>query len=70
MMQLGFSINEILALATLVTGTCWAVWKRRTRRLGRVPENKPWWVSFGTTVKVRMLWQVIAFTAATFRSRQ
>jgi signal peptidase I len=47
MMQLGFSINEILALATLVTGSCWVAWKRRTNRLGRVPEKKPWWVSFG-----------------------
>jgi len=47
MMRLGFSINEILALATLATGTCWVAWKLRTRRLGSVPEKKPWWVSFG-----------------------
>ncbi len=52
MMRLGFSINEILALATLVTGTCWVVWKLRTRRLGRVPEKKPWWVSLGAELFV------------------
>jgi signal peptidase I len=45
--QLGFSINEILALATLATGACWVAWKHRVRRLGRVPEKKPLWVSFG-----------------------
>lgn len=45
--QLGFSINEILALATLATGTCWVAWKWRTHRLGAVPERKPLWVSFG-----------------------
>jgi len=52
MTQVGFSINEILALATLVTGGCWFAWKRRTRRLGRVPEKKPWWVSFGAELFV------------------
>jgi len=52
MTRLGFSINEILALATLVTGTCWVVWKQRTRRLGSVPEKKPWWVSFGAELFV------------------
>jgi signal peptidase I len=51
-MQLGFSINEILALATLATGTCWVAWKVRTRRLGRVPEKKPLWVSFGAELFV------------------
>ena len=30
--QFGFSINEILALATLATGTCWVAWKLRKRR--------------------------------------
>jgi signal peptidase I len=45
--QFGFSINEILALATLATGICWVAWRRRTRRLGGVPERKPLWVSFG-----------------------
>ncbi len=45
--QLGFSINEILALATLATGACWVAWKLRKRRLGREPEKKPLWVSFG-----------------------
>ncbi len=45
--QLGFSINEILALATLATGACWVAWKVRRRRLGAEPEKKPLWVSFG-----------------------
>jgi signal peptidase I len=45
--QVGFSINEILALATLVTGGCWVAWKLRMRRLRAVPEKKPLWVSFG-----------------------
>lgn len=52
MVQLGFSINEILALATLATGSCWIAWKLRTRRLGRVPERKPLWVSFGAELFV------------------
>ena len=46
-MQIGFSINEILALASLATGICWVAWRRRVRRLGAVPEKKPLWVSFG-----------------------
>jgi signal peptidase I len=46
-MSIGFSINEILALATLATGSCWVAWKRRTLRLGAVPDKKPLWVSFG-----------------------
>ena len=52
MTQLGFSINEMLALATLATGLCWVLWKVRTRRLGKVPEKKPWWVSFGAELFV------------------
>ena len=50
--QIGFSINEILALATLATGACWVAWKLRTRRLGAVPEKKPLWVSFGAELFV------------------
>jgi signal peptidase I len=50
--QLGFSINEILALATLATGACWVAWKLRKRRLGREPEKKPLWVSFGAELFV------------------
>ncbi|HWH85092.1 MAG TPA: signal peptidase I [Burkholderiaceae bacterium] len=46
-LQLGFSINEVLALATLATGICWVAWRRRKQRLGREPEKKPLWVSFG-----------------------
>jgi len=45
--QIGFSINEMLAIASVVTGACWLAWKVRTRRLGAVPEKKPLWVSFG-----------------------
>ncbi len=45
--QIGFSINEILALATLVTGACWVGWKLKLRRLAEPPERKPLWVSFG-----------------------
>jgi signal peptidase I len=51
-LQIGFSINEILALATLATGACWVAWKLRTRRLGAVPEKKPLWVSFGAELFV------------------
>jgi len=50
--QVGFSVNEILALATLATGACWFVWRRRTKRLGAVPEKKPLWVSFGAELFV------------------
>jgi len=46
-MQIGFSINEILFLATLATGACWLGWKLKVRRLAAEPESKPWWVSFG-----------------------
>ncbi len=51
-LQLGFSINEILALATLATGACWVAWKVRKRRLGGEPEKKPLWVSFGAELFV------------------
>ena len=50
--QFGFSINEILALATLATGACWVAWKLRKRRLGREPEKKPLWVTFGAELFV------------------
>ena len=50
--QLGFSINEILALATLATGACWVTWKWRERRHGGEPEHKPLWVSFGAELFV------------------
>ncbi len=46
-MQIGFSINEILFLATLLTGALWLAWKLKTRRLAEEPEKKPLWVSFG-----------------------
>src|ERR1700712_4890930 len=51
-MQIGFSINEILALVTLATGACWVAWKWRTRRMGHVPDKKPLWVSFGAELFV------------------
>ncbi len=51
-MQLGFSINEILALVTLGTGACWVAWKVKTRRMGPVPEKKPLWVAFGSELFV------------------
>jgi len=50
--QIGFSINEILFLATLATGLCWVAWRHRLRRLGAVPQRKPWWVSFGAELFV------------------
>src|SRR5438105_4640537 len=50
--QIGFSINEILFLATLATGLCWAVWRHRQRRLADTPERKPLWVSFGAELFV------------------
>ncbi len=45
--QIGFSINEILALATLATGGCWVAWRLKMRRPEGLPEKKPLWVSFG-----------------------
>ena len=50
-MQIGFSINEILCLATLVTGACWAAW-RWTLHNGGTPQKKPLWVSFGAELFV------------------
>lgn len=47
MVKIGFSINEMLALATLATGICWVAWKVRQRRPGFDPWRKPLWVSFG-----------------------
>jgi len=45
--HIGFSINEILFLATLVTGAAWLAWRLMLRRLPEPPAKKPWWVSFG-----------------------
>lgn len=50
-MQIGFSINEILFLVTLVTGSCWVAWRVQLRR-GRSPDSKPLWVSFGAELFV------------------
>ncbi len=46
-MQIGFSVNEMLFLATLATGAAWIAWRLRVRRLGREPAKKPWWVHMG-----------------------
>lgn len=45
--HIGFSINEILALATLATGVAWLAWRIQLRRLPQPPSRKPWWVSWG-----------------------
>jgi signal peptidase I len=45
--HIGFSINEILFLATVVTGIAWLAWRIQLRRLPSPPAKKPWWVSFG-----------------------
>lgn len=50
--QIGFSINEILFLATLATGLCWLAWRRKLRRMASPPEKKPLWVSFGAELFV------------------
>jgi signal peptidase I len=46
-MLIGFSINEILCLATLLTGACWVAWRRKLARVGGQSLKKPLWVSFG-----------------------
>jgi signal peptidase I len=46
-MQIGFSINEILALVTLVTGACWVTWRWRLRHMAEPPVRKPLWVTCG-----------------------
>jgi len=51
-MMIGFSVNEVLFLATLVTGACWVAWRLRLRRLGATPARKPWWVHFGAELFV------------------
>lgn len=51
-MQIGFSVNEMLFLATLATGAAWLAWRLRVRRLGAEPAKKPWWVHFGAELFV------------------
>ncbi|WP_298824736.1 signal peptidase I [uncultured Piscinibacter sp.] len=51
-MQIGFSVNEILFLATVATGACWSAWRLRLRRLGDAAAKKPWWVHFGAELFV------------------
>ena len=46
-MRIGFSINEMLFIATLFTGVLWVAWRLKLRSLGGVPGKKPLWVSFG-----------------------
>ena len=43
-MQIGFAINEILALVTLATGVCWLLWRRRRADAAR---RTPWWMRWG-----------------------
>ena len=45
--NIGFSINEILFLATLVTGMCWVAWRLKLRRMAEPPQKKPFWVACG-----------------------
>jgi signal peptidase I len=51
-MMIGFSINEMLFLATLATGACWVAWRIKVRRAGVAPARKPWWVRFGAELFV------------------
>lgn len=46
--QIGFSINEILFLVSLVTGLCWVAWRVKLRTMVELPSKKPLWVSFGS----------------------
>ena len=46
-LDIGFSINEILFLATLATGLCWLAWRWKLSRMRTPPAKKPLWVSFG-----------------------
>ena len=51
-LQIGFSINEILFLATLATGACWVAWRLKLRRMTEPLAKKPLWVSFGSELFV------------------
>ena len=54
-MQIGFSINEMLFIATLATGMLWLAWRLKLRgwsQRGEVPISKPLWVSFGAELFV------------------
>lgn len=44
-MKIGFALNEVLALLTLVTGALTLAWWRHKRRGGVT--GRPWWVSWG-----------------------
>lgn len=57
--QIGFSINEILIIATLVTGPCWIAWRLQLRSMEFPPSRKPLWVSFGAE-----LFAVVALMSA------
>ncbi len=50
--QIGFSINEILFLATMATGACWVAWRIKLKRAVAPIEKKPLWVSFGAELFV------------------
>lgn len=51
-MQIGFSVNEVLFLLSLLTGLCWLTWRIKLRRMDGPPEKKPIWVSFGSELFV------------------
>ena len=44
-MKIGFALNEVLALLTLLTGALTLAWWLRKRRGG--VSGRPWWVSWG-----------------------
>lgn len=50
-MQIGFAINEVLCLLTLITGAAWLAWQRRVKT-GRAGKHKPLWVTFGAELFV------------------
>ncbi len=50
-MQIGFSVNEVLFLLSLVSGACWWVWRRRLQRTP-LPERKPFFLSLGAELFV------------------
>ena len=43
-MKIGFALNEVLALLTLLTGALTLAWWLRKRRGG--VSGRPWWVSW------------------------
>lgn len=50
--MIGFSVNEVLFLATLATGVPWLAWRLRRRRLGRELADQPLLARFGAELFV------------------